>query len=85
VQWVVFALLGLGFPVWLRRRQREAAEQDAAAGDAQPVPAHHAGRPAATAATAAPAARAAPAGPPARPRRRRIWDADDEDEEAMRD
>jgi cytochrome oxidase assembly protein ShyY1 len=34
VQWVVFALLGLGFPVWLRRRRREAAAQDAAAGEA---------------------------------------------------
>ena len=32
VQWWVFALLALGFPVWLRRRQAEQSQEAAAAG-----------------------------------------------------
>jgi len=70
VQWVVFALLGLGFPVWLRRRQRQASAEDARAGapDAADERAPGSGSPATP-----------------RPRRRRIWDADDEDEDAVPD
>jgi cytochrome oxidase assembly protein ShyY1 len=71
VQWVVFALLGLGFPLWLRRRQREAAEQDAELNPGQ----EHGAPPISTMARPDSPAR------PARPRRRRIWDADDEDED----
>ena len=33
VQWAVFALLGLGFPLWVRRRRREAAEADGLAAE----------------------------------------------------
>jgi len=74
VQWMVFAMLGLGFPVWLRRRQREAAAQDALLNGAQ-------GHSATPGSPAEPdSSRAA-----ARPRRRRIWDADDEDEDAVQD
>src|SRR5690606_6873375 len=31
VQWVIFALLGLGFPLWVIRRRREAAAEEAEA------------------------------------------------------
>ncbi|MEO7745560.1 MAG: SURF1 family protein [Actinomycetota bacterium] len=37
VQWVVFALLGLGFPVWVGRRRRAALAEDAAAGAPSPA------------------------------------------------
>jgi cytochrome oxidase assembly protein ShyY1 len=74
VQWVVFALLGLGFPVWLRRRQREAAEQDLAQAD---------GGGAIDEAPRPPGAGTRPA--PVKARRRRIWDADDEDDDAVPD
>ena len=70
VQWVVFALLGLGFPVWLRRRQRQAAEEDAAA--AAGVDVGHGRAP-------------EPGAADPKPRRRRIWDVDDEDEDAVPD
>jgi cytochrome oxidase assembly protein ShyY1 len=75
VQWALFALLGLGFPLWLRRRQREAAAQDRAREQAEQEGA------AAPPGGSTPSVARAPARP-ARPRRRRIWDADDEDEDA---
>jgi cytochrome oxidase assembly protein ShyY1 len=63
VQWVVFALLALGFPFWYVRRQRALAEGASAPHDdvavAQPAPGRP-GRPVAT------------------PRKRRIWDDEDE-------
>jgi cytochrome oxidase assembly protein ShyY1 len=74
VQWALFALLGLGFPVWLRRRQREAAAQDAAAAQADGDPTNGGA-----------AARGPRPTEPARPRRRRIWDVDDEDEDPVPD
>ena len=39
VQWVLFALLGLGFPVWVGRRRRAALAEDAAAGEPTAHPA----------------------------------------------
>ncbi|HKG49837.1 MAG TPA: SURF1 family protein [Actinomycetales bacterium] len=71
VQWALFALLGLGFPVWVRRRQRQAAAEQAreAGEDVREKPGG-----------GLDAASITP-----RPRRRRIWDADDEDDDAVPD
>jgi len=77
VQWAVFALLGLGFPIWVIRRRREAAAEHAAPDATTPL-----AEPAAPAATRLP--RQAPAGvsagAPAAPRKRRhhVWDDEDE-------
>jgi cytochrome oxidase assembly protein ShyY1 len=71
VQWVVFALLGLGFPVWVIRRRREAAAEDRPVGDETlgPEPAD----------PREPLVAAAPvAGPPGRRRRHHVWDDEDE-------
>ena len=38
VQWVLFALLGLGFPVWVGRRRRAALAEDAAAEETPAAP-----------------------------------------------
>ncbi|HET8615776.1 MAG TPA: SURF1 family protein [Actinomycetales bacterium] len=92
VQWIVFALLGLGFPVWVVRRRREAAAE--AAEDEQPRqtttddPGPRSG---AVSGTNAPSGRSGPLGmagapvvvaPPRQPkprkRRHHVWDDEDE-------
>jgi cytochrome oxidase assembly protein ShyY1 len=75
VQWAVFALLGLAFPMWVLRRRREAAADQASSeavsgADPDDIPNDGSRRP------------RVPAGPPAPapPRRRRqhVWDDEDE-------
>jgi cytochrome oxidase assembly protein ShyY1 len=68
-QWLLFALLGLGFPTWVARRRRQIALEDAGgkrAAGAEQLGAEHGER-----VDVRPLE-------PARARRRRIWDADDE-------
>lgn len=79
VQWVLFALLGLGFPVWVARRRRAVAAELAA--DVQADRAAPDGRAAGDAHPPRPQGPGTPPDrplEPARPRKRRIWDADDE-------
>jgi cytochrome oxidase assembly protein ShyY1 len=78
VQWAVFALLGLGFPIWVIRRRRDAAAEDAASSDApirvgEPVSAAAGDEPRRAPAGVSPGTRAAP-----RKRRHHIWDDEDE-------
>lgn len=77
VQWVLFALLGLGFPVWVARRRRAALAQDTALTQ-DTARAQDAALAQDTAVAAATTGAADVRLEPARPRRRRIWDADDE-------
>jgi cytochrome oxidase assembly protein ShyY1 len=73
VQWVVFALLGLGFPVWVVRRRREAAAEREAEAAASPP----AGPPPDDQdAVAVPVA--VPAAARQRKRRHHVWDDEDE-------
>lgn len=71
VQWVVFALLGLGFPIWVIRRRREAAAERAAEAVATPESGDEA--PDEAVPVTVPAA---PAGQ--RKRRHHVWDDEDE-------
>jgi hypothetical protein len=78
VQWAVFALLGLGFPIWVVRRRRDAAAEDAASADAptrvdEPVPTAVGDEPRRAPAGVSPGTRAGP-----RKRRHHIWDDEDE-------
>jgi len=45
VQWALFALMGLAFPVWVRRRRQAALETDAAVEAGQPLEPVRARRP----------------------------------------
>jgi cytochrome oxidase assembly protein ShyY1 len=78
VQWAVFALLGLGFPIWVIRRRRDAAAENAASTDAptqagEPVPSA-----VGDARRRAPASMTPGTRPPPRKRRHHIWDDEDE-------
>jgi cytochrome oxidase assembly protein ShyY1 len=71
VQWAVFALLGLGFPLWVIRRRREAAAADRVT-DAESRD-HDPGE------NREPLVAATPvASTPARRRRHHVWDEEDE-------
>jgi cytochrome oxidase assembly protein ShyY1 len=75
VQWAVFALLGLAFPVWVLRRRREAAADQASSeavsgADPDDIPNDGSRRPRVAAGPPAP-------GPPRR-RRQHVWDDEDE-------
>jgi cytochrome oxidase assembly protein ShyY1 len=88
VQWAVFALLGLGFPVWIIRRRREAAEEDRSkptGSDEEPAPSDRvtqAARPGepsdARDARSVPVAVAPARTPKPRKRRHHVWDDEDE-------
>jgi cytochrome oxidase assembly protein ShyY1 len=78
VQWAVFALLGLGFPLWVVRRRRDAAAEDAAAADAPTQVGELAPSAVQDARRRAPTG--VPSGTRVAPRKRRhhVWDDEDE-------
>lgn len=85
VQWVIFALLGLGFPLWVIRRRREAAAEEAEATESSSADAGEAAAEAEARGTPDAAARQrtpVSVGPRQtnRPRKRRhhVWDDEDE-------
>jgi cytochrome oxidase assembly protein ShyY1 len=77
VQWAVFALLGLGFPIWVIRRRREAAADDADQGTTTPP--DELGSPAvAVTSGRGPAGTTSGSRPTPRTRRHHVWDDEDE-------
>lgn len=74
VQWVIFALLGLGFPVWVVRRRREAAAERAAEAAAPPP----VDRPSGDQRAEPPRVPVPAAAGRQRKRRHHVWDDEDE-------
>jgi hypothetical protein len=73
----VFALLGLGFPIWVIRRRREAAADDADQGTTTPP--DELGSPAvAVTSGRGPAGTTSGSRPTPRTRRHHVWDDEDE-------